>query len=355
MYNQPMKFRSLLLTWIGGAALSLFCADHCAIADPALGLPVQDAQVPPGEIALGRTLFMDPLLSFDDVMACASCHVPEYGFALNGAPTAFGRGGKPLRRNAPGLLNVGLSSPLFRDGRVASLEQQVWGPLLNEDEMWNPSPEAVAGRLRAMPAYRGLFRQVFGEDPSPRTIARALSSFERSLVAADSRFDRWFYGKRADVLTSEEQAGFSVFQWSGCDACHRIGASHATFTDNRFHNIGHGYARARGELGKSLPLQDYGRMEVTNERAQKWMFRTPTLRNIALTGPYMHDGSLESLRDVVDWYNDGGGSDPGRDPLLRRLGLNELQKRQLMAFLRSLTSENAAHLAKEARAVKLPR
>ena len=299
----------------------------------------------PGEVALGRALFNDPLLSFDGTMACVTCHVPEQGFTLNGSATAMGRGGKPLRRNAPSLLNVGLYSSWFLDGRAATLEQQVWGPLLHEDEMSNPDPEALAGRLRAIPRYRQAFNEVFGEDPSPHGIARALAAFERDLSPGESRFDKWYFGKRADALSAQEQAGFTVFLWSGCDACHRVGARDGRFTDNQFHNIGLGFDRARRAGANAQPQPDAGRMEITGSAEHRWQFRTPSLRNVALTAPYMHDGSLVTLRDVVDWYNEGGGEDPAKHRFLHRLGLSETQKLQLIAFLRSLTGENAEALA----------
>ncbi len=327
------------------------CVCACsALADDALPPTAR-----PGEVALGRALFNDPLLSFDGTMACVSCHVPEHGFTVNGAATAVGRGGKPLRRNAPSLFNVGLYSSWFLDGRAATLEQQVWGPLLNEDEMGNPDPEALAGRLREIPRYRRAFNEVFAEDPSPRSIARALAAFERNLSPGESRFDKWYFGKRADALSAQEQAGFSVFLWSGCDACHRVSARDGRFTDNQFHNIGLGFDRARRAGANAKPQPDAGRMEITRSAEHRWQFRTPSLRNVALTAPYMHDGSLATLRDVVTWYDEGGSEDPGKDRFVHRLGLSETQKLQLVAFLRSLTGENAQGLEGSVRDQSPPR
>ena len=317
------------------------CTCTCsALADGSLRPPAR-----PGEAALGQALFNDPALSVDGTMACVTCHVPEQGFTLNGSATAMGRGGKPLRRNAPSLLNVGLYSSWFLDGRAATLEQQVWGPLLHEDEMSNPDPEALVGRLRATPRYQQAFNEVFGENPSAHNIARALAAFERDLSPGESRFDKWYFGKRADALSAQEQAGFTVFVWSGCDACHRVGARDGSFTDNQFHNIGLGFDRARRAGANAQPQPDAGRMEITRSAEHRWQFRTPSLRNVALTAPYMHDGSLATLRDVVDWYNEGGGEDPAKRRFLHRLGLSESQKLQLIAFLRSLTGENAEALA----------
>jgi cytochrome c peroxidase len=332
---------------VPGAIRILWLSLACLCACTVLAEDVQRTTAPPAEVALGRALFNDPLLSSDGTMACVTCHVPEQGFTVNGSETAVGRGGKPLRRNAPSLLNVGLYSSWFLDGRAASLEQQVWGPLLSEEEMSNPDPEALAGRLRATPRYRKAFNEVFGADPSPGSIARALAAFERDLAPGESRFDKWFFGKRADALTAQEQAGFTVFQWSGCDACHRIGARDRGFTNNQFHNIGLGFERAR-HPGASIQ-SDAGRMEITRSPEHRWQFRTPSLRNVALTAPYMHDGSLATLRDVVDWYDRGGSEDPARHPFVHHLGLSETQKLQLIAFLRSLTGENAEALADSTR------
>lgn len=316
-----------------------------------LGLPAPAAAPDAAQVTLGRRLFMDPRLSHDGTIACASCHVPEQGFAAGSAPVAVGRGGRQLARNAPSLLNVGLAGPLLRDGRAASLEDQVWGPLLHEDEQWNPSPEALVARLRDIPAYARAFAEAFpGEGLTLRTLPAALAAYERSLAAGGSAFDRFSYGGEPEALSREARAGYTVFVWSSCDTCHRIGGAHAAFTDNRFHNVGIEWARLNGRLGPRKSFADEGRAAVSGDPADRFAFRTPSLRNVALTAPYMHDGSLATLREVVDWYDDGGGADPGRHVALRRLGLTEVQKRQLIAFLESLSSPGAAEMAREARA-----
>jgi cytochrome c peroxidase len=340
---------------IPGVIRILWLCMTCVCACSALADDAPRPTARPGEVALGRALFNDPLLSSDGTMACVTCHVPEQGFTLNGSPTAMGRGGKPLRRNAPSLLNVGVYSSRFLDGRATTLEQQVWGPLLHEDEMSNPDPEALAGRLRAIPRYQQAFNEVFGEDPAPHSIARALAAFERDLSPGESRFDNWYFGKHAEALSAQEQAGFTVFLWSGCDSCHRVGARDGRFTDNQFHSIGLGFDRARRAGANAQSQADAGRMEITRSAEHRWQFRTPSLRNVALTAPYMHDGSLATLRDVVDWYNEGGGEDPAKHRFLHHLGLSETQKLQLIAFLRSLTGENAEALAGSVRGQSPPR
>lgn len=339
-----------------GAILALVAAAGAAGAGESarLGLPVREIPViseqSAARIELGRRLFFEPQLAEDGVMACATCHIPEHAFTVNAGTVAFGRGGQALRRNSPTLLNAELASTFFHDGRAGTLEEQVWFPLLSQSEMWNPSAESVVGRLRYRRDYAELFRRAFGEEGVTRkNIAAAIAAYERTLVAAESRFDRWFYGKEADALTTEEQAGFTVFNWSGCTACHAVDATHAIFTDNRFRNTGVEWARIRGELGPKKTEPDLGRFEISGRPEDRHAFRTPSLRNVALTAPYMHDGSLQTLREVVDWYDRGGSGDPGKDPMVHPLRLSETQKRQLEAFLRSLTSDSAAVLARTAR------
>lgn len=345
--NQRM--RRPLRPWL--VALALGVGAPVAGDTPAtLGLPGPKVAQDAAQVALGRRLFMDPRLSSDGTIACASCHVPEQGFAAGSSPVAVGRGGKQLARNAPSLLNAGLVAPLLRDGGAASLEEQVWGPLLHRDEQWNPSPEALVARLRAIPVYGRAFADAFpGEGLTSRTLPAALAAYERSLAAGGSAFDRFSYGGEKEALSPDARAGYTVFMWSSCDTCHRIDGAHAAFTDNRFHNVGIEWARINGRLGPRKAVADEGRAAVSGDPADRFAFRTPSLRNVALTAPYMHDGSLATLREVVDWYDDGGGADPGRHLALRRLGLTEAQKRQLIAFLESLSSPGIAELAREAR------
>lgn len=341
---------------IAALLLALFPVSH-AISDgsPWLGLPVTPDVGLPGDRALqaelGRRLFLEPHLAEDGVVSCSMCHIPEHGFALNSLATATGRGGVVLRRNAPSLLNIGLAKSLFREGRVHSLEEQVWGPLLNVEEQWNPSVDDVVSRLRARPVYDKAFRSAFaGQRVSKQLISAALAAYERSLVAAGAPFDQWYFGKNETALNADARAGFDVFRASGCSHCHSIERDHATFTDDTYRNTGVEWARVNGHLGTAKGVADVGRFVVTGRESDRYAFRVPTLRNVALTSPYMHDGSLATLRDVVDFYDTGNGNDPQRDPRLRPLNLTESQKTQLVAFLESLTSPNAEALAKQARA-----
>ena len=320
-----------------------------------LGLSAEDDLGLPGNRALqaelGRQLFLEPHLAEDGVVSCSMCHVPEQGFTVNNIPTASGRGGIILRRNAPTLLNISLAKSLFRDGRVHALEDQIWGPLLNPEEQWNPTVEDVVSRLKARPNYDKAFKTAFaGRRVSKQLIGAALAAYERSLVAAGSPFDQWYFGKDIDAISAEARAGFEVFKSSGCSHCHAIERSHANFTDDSYRNTGIEWARVNGQLGPAKATPDLGRFEVTGREADLYAFRVPTLRNVALTFPYMHDGSLATLREVVDFYDAGSGNDPTRETRLRRLNLSERQKAQLIAFLESLTSINAGELAKQARA-----
>ena len=322
---------------------------------PWLGLPpAQDIGLP-GDRALqaelGRRLFLGPHLAEDGVVSCSMCHVPEHGFALNTLATASGRGGIVLRRNAPSLLNISLAKSLLRDGGAHSLEEQIWGPLLNVEEQWNPSVNDVVTRLRARPIYDKAFKSAFaGNGVSKLTISAALAAYERSLVAAGSPFDQWYFGKNDAALSADAREGFRIFRSSGCSHCHAIENQHASFTDDSYRNTGVEWSRVNGRLGSAKAVADAGRFAVTGREVDRFAFRVPTLRNVALTFPYMHDGSLATLRDVVDFYDGGNGGDPQRDSHLRKLNLSDAQKTQLVAFLESLTSANADVLAKRARA-----
>ncbi|MFL6657535.1 MAG: cytochrome-c peroxidase [Massilia sp.] len=366
----------MMLRWLLPCALALLAACQPPEAVAPLGLPpLTAAPATMAQVALGRTLFMDRRLSRNGTMSCAMCHVPEQGFTATELGTALGLEGRTLRRNAPTLLNVAYVKQLFHDGRASTLESQAWIPLLNPIEMGNDSVESLLARLRALPDYKGRFETAFGgAPPSERTVGLALAAYERSLLAADSPFDRWRYGKDPNALNSSAQAGFAIFAGKGrCIACHSVGEQHALFSDNRFHNTGIGWARSQGvapqtrykvqlapgvftevqeqDLGTvSEALEaDLGRYEVTHQGRDRWAYRTPSLRNVALTAPYMHDGSLATLEDVIAYYQRGGIANPGRDRLLQPVPLSEQEVRDLAAFLRSLTGSNARQLAASAR------
>ncbi len=327
------------------------------------------------KVNLGRKLFMDRRLSHNNTMSCAMCHVPEQGFTANELSTGLGMEGRSLRRNAPTVLNVAFVRQLFHDGREFSLEQQAWGPLLTSNEMGNPSIGYVIEKIRLMPDYKNLFEVAFdGKGPSMQNIGAAIASYERSLVAANSRFDRWRYGHQSEALNDAEQAGFKIFTGKArCVSCHSIGDEFALFSDGGFHNTGIGWARTMGQgniihkiqlapgvivevadsalMSTSEPLQaDIGRYEITHDENDRWAYRTPSLRNIALTAPYMHDGSLATLEEVLAFYLRGGIDNSNKDVLLTPLSLTVQEQSELLAFLRSLTGSNVTALSKQARA-----
>lgn len=362
-------------------SLSAAFAAACLLAAPAiagdvsplLGLPPLPATGDtPAMATLGEKLFFDRRLSVNGTMSCGLCHIPAQGFAATELRTPVGIEGKSLRRNAPTLLNVAFYQRLFLDGRSQSLEAQAWEPMLAPAEMGNETAEAVVSRVAALPDYAPLFAAAFDAGPGRETIGRALAVYERTLVSGGSRFDRWWFGGEGDAVTAEEREGFALFRFkAGCAQCHQVEDTYALFTDQRYHNIGTGKARAdahaaptRVELIPGLvtsvapdqlarigdpPQDDRGREEVTGDRADRWKYRTPSLRNVALTAPYMHDGSLATLEEVVAFYDRGGGDDPAKAEWLFPLRLTDTEKRALVAFLKTLTGTNAAAPAKAPR------
>ena len=274
------------------------------------------------------------------------CHVPEQGFTVNEMATAVGIEGRSMRRNAPTLYNVAYARRLFHDARETSLEQQIWGPLLAASEMGNPSVGYVLERIRTLPDYQGLFETAFdGKGPGMENLGMALAAYERTLVSANSPFDRWYYGGQQDALPEAAIRGFRLFSGAaGCSRCHRLTATHALLTDHALHNTGIGYRASFSDpVATGIPVapgNDLGRYEITGDPADRWKYRTPTLRNVALTAPYMHDGSLGSLQEVVAFYNAGGVVNPNLDPLLKPLNLSRPELDDLVAFLMSLTGDN---------------
>jgi len=272
-----------------------------------LYMPVpEDNPVTVERIERGRELFFDKRLSRDRTIACASCHDPERAFT-DGRPVAIGVSNRIGRRSAPALVNRGYGRSFFWDGRAATLEDQVLQPIQDPNEMDMTLPE-ISGRV-GMPIEE---------------VSRSLASFVRSLLSGDSPFDRFINGDRS-ALTMKQQEGLQLFRGkANCTACH-VGP---TFSDERFHNTGVAWRDGR--------LSDEGRAGVTGKPEDRGAFKTPTLREIARTAPYMHDGSLVTLADVVDFYDSGGNNNPGLDAELRPLRLTATEKSSLIAFLQTL-------------------
>jgi len=335
-------------------------------SDARLGLPPAKKMNGPEptieQAALGRRLFFDRRLSLNRTISCAMCHIPAQGFAANELATAVGIEGRTVKRNAPTLLNVGFLTNLFHDARENRLEQQVWSPLLAHNEMANPSIGYLINNLKRWPEYRGLFEAAFDTGPSMTTVGQALAAYERTLVAGGSDFDQFYYGNDPTALSKAAQRGFEIFRRKGrCTACHTINDEYALFTDQALHNTGLGFLismsstddRREVEIAPGTPVQydlsavaassetppnDLGRYEVTEDPADRWKFRTPSLRNVALTPPYMHNGSLSTLEDVITFYDQGGIPNDLLDPLIRPLGLTKTERADLETFLKSLTS-----------------
>lgn len=347
------------------------------VSDPPLGLPKvpvpADNPITEEKVSLGRRLFYDRRLSINDTFSCAICHIPEQGFTNNEIQTAIGVEGRSGKRNAPTIYNSAYLQLMFHDGREDSLEQQVWAPLLARNEMANPSIGFVINKLKAIPEYQGLFEKAFnGRGPTMETVGMALGSYQRTLNAADSPFDRWHFGKQDDAVTDEVKRGFEIFTGKGqCNVCHLVNEDHALFADNQLHNTGLGYQTSMGITSKTTRVQlapgvyadldneiiksvsrpkanDVGRYEVTENPNDRWKFLTPMLRNVALTSPYMHDGSLLTLKEVMEFYNQGGIPNEELSPLIKPLGLTDQEMEDLVALLNALTSSDIGTLVSDA-------
>ncbi len=353
--------------------LTLFLLAQAPLyADPPLGLP----PVPiPGDnpqsavkVKLGDKLFHDKRFSSTGTVACGNCHEKSKVFTDK---LKVSEGIKKLTgtRNAPTVVNAAYFTSLFWDGREPSLERQSTQPFLNPVEMNLPNHEPILKIVRSDKAYQELFKEAFGKAGKSITIdevSKAIAAFERTLVSGDSAFDRWYFSGETAAISDSAKRGFEVFLTQGrCVSCHTVSQTHALFTDSGFHNIGVGFSKIAADLesmaktyleakqqGANVDVtvltnknvSELGRFAVTSDITDIGAFKTSTLRNIDRTGPYMHDGSLEKLEDVVDFYNNGGKvkeTDPDV-PLIsggiRPLDLSDKQKDDLVAFLKTLTS-----------------
>ena len=345
-------------------------------ASDSLGLPPDpaesDSPLSHDKVTLGRKLFYDRRLSLNSTFSCAMCHIPEQGFTSQEQSTAIGIEGRTVRRNAPTILNVGRLHRLFQDGREDRLENQVWGPFLAANEMGNPAVGQVIAKIRQAPDYQGLFERAFNKGPTMDTIGEALAQYERTLIAGNSPFDQWYFGGQKSAISPEAQRGYRLFTGKArCSECHRIEKTQALLSDESFHNTGIGYQDTMGLEGGKTRVQlapgvwteldaatiagvsekkpaDLGRYEVTQNPLDRWKYRTPGLRNVALTAPYMHNGALKSLEDVIRFYQSGGIQNPGLDPLIKPVALTASETKALIAFLESLTGSQVNTLIEDA-------
>lgn len=296
---------------------------------PDIGPLLPPVPVPTGngrhaaKIELGKQLFFDGRLSRNNKVSCAYCHVPGSGFS-DPHPTSLGVDDLIGGRQAPTVLNTAFSPLLFWDGRAKSLEEQVLGPIQNPIEMAETLEHLVV-KLRTVKGYRRQFRNVFGAEISPQGIANAIAAFARTLISTNSAFDQYSLGNK-QAMNQAAIRGMALFKGKArCILCH----NGTNFTDNQFHNLG---------VPQVGPLKvDIGRYDVTRRERDKGAFKTPTLRSILETAPYMHDGVFLSLEEVIEFLDKGGGVNPILSPLMKPLGLTQEEKADLLAFLEALT------------------
>lgn len=317
--------------------------------------------VTPEKVALGRALYFDQRLSKDGTVSCATCHDPDKGFA-DGKKVSEGVGGKKGARNAPTVLNAIFYEFQFWDGRAGTLEEQAKGPLVNPVEMGMASHDDVVKVVRAIPEYQQGFKNVFGREPSIDDVAAAIATFERTVLSGDSPFDRFIAGDQA-ALSEPARRGWEL--WNGkarCNTCHPFGGATPNFSDNKFHNIGvAAKGRDFGTLARQAATEtdpaklafhpdftELGRFVVTRQPKDIGSFKTPGLRDVALTAPYMHDGSEATLLDVVAFYDKGGEPNPNLDGGIVPLHLTDQEKTDLVAFMQALTGEGEGAPARAA-------
>jgi cytochrome c peroxidase len=336
-------------------------------APPGIDAKVWTASIVPGQeptaerVALGKKLYFDPLLSKDGTVACATCHDVTRGFT-DQRPVSEGIGGKLGRRNAPTTLNAALFGSQFWDGRATTVEHQAGMPILNPIEMGAQSEAEVVARVAASPEYVAAFAKAYGRAPSYTDLRNAIGAFERTLILLDAPFDRYRAGQAP--LSESERRGLVLFEGKArCTGCHPLNAASPLGTDDKFHNIGvsardqdfEGLARQAlkaleadpsehglDQLALATDMSQLGRFVVTRNRADIGAFKTEQLRNAGITAPYMHDGSLQTLWDVVDHYNKGGEDNPYLDGGIEALALSDAEVDDLVAFLFTLTDVRLA-------------
>ena len=274
-------------------------------------------------VALGRKLFFDPILSQDTSLSCATCHDPKRAFT-DGRAVSVGVFGRKGTRSVPALINRAYGASHFWDGRASSLKEQVLQPIQNPKEL-DMTIEEVVVKLRRHKDYPKLFRVAFGRTATSEDLAKALAGYVRTILSGDAPIDRFLGGER-DALSDQARQGLDIFRGkANCTACH-LGPN---FTDEGFHNTGVAWREG--------VLLDPGRFAVTGKEEDRGAFKTPTLREITKTAPYMHDGSLATLEEVIEFYDRGGNPNPYLDAELRPLHLSDEQKQAVVAFLQALS------------------
>lgn len=311
--------------WAGGIAAGCLITAAVYAAEPA-GLPPvphpKDNPPTPEKIALGKQLYFDGRLSADGKISCASCHDPKKGWS-NDEQFATGVEGKKGGRNSPTVINSAYYTLQFWDGRAKSLEDQALGPIQNPIEM-NMTLEKVVEKLNGIAGYKEQFQKVFGTDVTPDGIAKSIAAFERTVLSGDAPYDKFKAGDKTALSESAQKGMKLFFGKANCSACH----SGPSFTDSAFHNIGY-------------DSEDVGRAAISKIKGDTGAMKTPTLRDIAKTGPYMHNGGLKTLEEVVAHYNKGGNGNPFQDEEIYPLKLTDAEMADLVAFMKEGLASSA--------------
>ncbi len=322
-----------------------------------------DNQMTPERVRLGKKLYFDKRLSRDGTVACATCHDVNRGFT-DRLKTSEGIGGVHGQRNSPTTMNAFLMETLFLDGRTPTLEEQAKLPIINPIEMGMPNEQAAIDAIKDDTKYQKMFKAAYGSDPNYEDLVRAIAAFERTLVFLNAPFDRFLAGNQ-DAISDQAKRGWALFNGKArCNGCHELNPSNSLGIDNEFHNIGvaarkqnfealadkaldmlqkaGGGAHAIDKLAINTKFTELGRFLVTADRADIGAFKTSQIRNIGLTAPYMHDGSMKTLWDVMDHYNRGGEPNPFLDGGIVPLGLSEKEIDAVVAFMFTLTDDRFA-------------
>jgi cytochrome c peroxidase len=326
----------------------------------------KDNPTTPAKVALGKKLFFDARLSSDGTVSCATCHDPEKGFT-DRRPTSVGVKNQVGHRNAPTVLNAMFDETQFWDGRAHLLEDQAKLPITNPIEMGMKTVDEAAVKVAGIPEYASQFQSAFGRPANADDLARAIAAYERTQSAFDSPFDRFLSGDD-EAMDAAQRRGWTTFNGKGrCMTCHQVNLTQPLGTDNKFHNVGvsahksnfvslaqgalkmvdSGDAQQVDRAALETDMSELGRFLVTKRREDVGGFKTSMLRNLLVTGPYFHDGSQETLWDVMDHYNKGGVQNPFLDGGIQRLGLTEPEIDDLVAFLGALTSSRYEAMAKK--------
>ncbi len=318
-----MSRKVVFMICLGMAATSIQAAeDYSRFLRPAEVPQPDNNRITTARVELGKMLFFDPRLSGSNWISCGTCHNPALGWS-DGLPTAVGHGMGVLERATPTILNTAYQPLQLWDGRARTLEQQALGPIKATGEM-NQDLDEVIKELSALKGYRNAFEDAYpGEGITEKTLAKALATYERTIVSTEAPFDRWVKGE-THAMSQTAQKGFEVFLGKGrCALCH----DGFNFTDNGFHNLG-----LKGD-------EDPGRYGIRKIKILKGAFKTPTLRDIELTAPYMHNGMYKTLEEVIEHYDRGGDTKDNLDPNMQPLHLTASEKTSLVAFLKALTGE----------------